>query len=192
MGLSAAGVLAIKLGRRRRRGGHGRGPQKGDVVVTISEQGFAKRTAIADLVSQKRYGGGIQAAKLSARTGRLAVAALAGDDQTLALMLAKGQVITIPVKAVASMGRAATGQKRRLDTKQDLFDPSTHGPPTMLAVLAGAPPETEDKAPAAPRRTRAVQVELEEEQPALPRTKRAAAKPAAKTPKGKGAGAVAG
>ena len=192
MGLSAAGVLAIKLGRDDAVVGMGLVGKKG-CVVTISELGFAKRTAVAEFTPQKRYGGGIQAAKLSTRTGRVAVAALAGEDQVLALMLAKGQVMTIPVKAVPSMGRATTGQKKRLDTKQDLFDPPTHGLPTILSVLAAAPapsakgpsPEVEDKGPAAPRRSRAAKVELEAEEPAPSRTKQATStlKPPATTPK---------
>ncbi len=181
MGLSAAGVLSIKLGRDDAVVGMGLVHKK-DCLVTVSELGFAKRTAIADFSPQKRYGGGIQAANVTAKTGRLAVAALAGEDQALALMLAKGQVITVPVKAVPPMGRAATGKKGRQDTKEDLFDPPTHGLPLMLAVLAAAPapsakgpsPETEDKGPAAPRRTRAAKVELAAEEPASSRTKKAA------------------
>lgn len=168
MGLSAAGVLAIKLGRDDAVVGMGLAPKKG-CVVTISEQGFAKRTAIAEFAAQKRYGGGIQAVKLSSKTGPLAVAALAGDDQALALMLAKGRILSIPVKAISSMGRAATGQKKRQDTKEDLFDPAAHGLPVLLSVLtAPLSPEAEDKGPSAPRRTRAVKVELEEERPSPP------------------------
>ncbi len=174
MGLSAAGVLAIKLGRDDAVVGMGLALKKG-CVVTISEQGFAKRTAIAEFAAQKRYGGGIQAAKLSARTGPLAVAALAGDDQALALMLAKGRILSVPVKALSSMGRAATGQKKRQDTKEDLFDPAAHGLPTILSVLTAAPsPEPEDKGSAAPRRTRAAQVDLEQEKPAPPPSKKPA------------------
>ena len=172
MGLSAAGVLAIKLDRDDAVVGMGLAPKKG-VVVTVSEMGFAKRTAITEFAAQKRYGGGIQAAKLSTKTGPLAVAALAGDDQALALMLAKGRVLSIPVKAISSMGRAATGQKKRQDTKEDLLDPVAHGLPALLSVLAAIPaPEAGagGRRPAVPRRTRTAQVELEE-QPASPPTK---------------------
>jgi [NiFe] hydrogenase small subunit len=62
MGLSAGGVLAVKLGTDDAVVGMGV-IRKGSQVVTFSEQGYAKRTGITSFSAQKRYGGGVQAAK---------------------------------------------------------------------------------------------------------------------------------
>jgi DNA gyrase subunit A len=136
MGLSAAGVWAIKLLRDDAVVGAGKVGNKGYLVV-LTEKGYAKRTPTKQFPSQKRYGGGVQAAKLSSRTGKLAVAALAGESDSLMLMAAKGRVTKLPVRAIHALGRAAAGYRSRSDTKETYLDPSKHGPPALLTVLAG-------------------------------------------------------
>ncbi|HSR32347.1 MAG TPA: DNA gyrase subunit A, partial [Anaerolineae bacterium] len=85
MGLSAAGVLAVKLGTDDAVVGMGV-VEDDAFVVTFTEKGFAKRTPVKTFPSQKRYGGGVQAAKLTSQTGRLAAAVLAGERDDLALV----------------------------------------------------------------------------------------------------------
>ena len=136
MGLSATGVLAIKLGKDDAVVGMGV-IGKDTQVILFTDKGYAKRTAAKSFPVQKRYGGGVQAIKLSSRTGPAAVAALASEKESLVLMAAKGRVVKLPVKAIRAMGRATAGYRYRLDTKEPYIDPDTHGPPILLTVLAG-------------------------------------------------------
>jgi DNA gyrase subunit A len=148
MGLSAAGVMAVKLGEDDAVVGMG---VVGDdtFVVTMTEGGYVKRTAIKQFSTQKRYGAGVQTAKLSAKTGRMAVAAVARQQDDLVMMAAKGRVTKIPVKGIHTAGRAATGYKSRQDTKEPYVEPAEHGDPALLTVLAsGQPPEHRQAEPA--------------------------------------------
>jgi DNA gyrase subunit A len=136
MGLSAAGVLAVKLGKDDAVVGMGTA-RTGSFAVIFSEQGYAKRTGIRSFPTQKRYGGGVQAAKLTSQTGRLAVAVVASERDDVVLTTAKGRVTKLPVKAIHSQGRATSGYKIRSDTKEPYVEPDKHGAPAVLTVLAG-------------------------------------------------------
>jgi DNA gyrase subunit A len=136
MGLSAAGVMAIKLGKDDAVVGMGV-VDRDTHVILFTEKGYAKRTAAKEFPTQKRYGGGVLAIKLSKRSGPVVAAVLASEKQSLVLMAAKGRVTQLPVKAVRAMGRAATGSKNPVDTKEPYVDLAAHGPPSLLTVLAG-------------------------------------------------------
>jgi hypothetical protein len=136
MGLTAAGVWAVKLAVKDAV--VGMGVVRDDAfVITMTEKGYAKRTAAKSFPAQKRYGGGVQATKLSSRTGPVAVAALADLRREVVLTTSKGRVTKLPVKAINSMGRAAAGNKARTDTKDIFVDPAKQGIPALLTVLAG-------------------------------------------------------
>lgn len=137
MGLSAAGVMAIKLGKDDAVVGMSVVREKA-FVITVTEKGYAKRTAVADFPAQKRYGGGVQSAKLTSRTGPVAVAALAEERDDVVLVTSKGRVTKLPVKAVSVMGRAASGRMSRPDTQDSYVEPDKHGLPVLLTVLAGS------------------------------------------------------
>jgi hypothetical protein len=136
MGLSAAGVLAIKLGKDDAVVGMGIA-QDDAFVILLSEDGYAKRTPIKSYPTQKRYGGGVQAVKLHSRTGKVAVAAVAAEPDDVVLTTEKGRVTKLSVKAIHSLGRAASGYKSRQDTKDPYVEQDKHGPPALLTVLAG-------------------------------------------------------
>ena len=136
MGLSAGGVLAVKLGTDDAVVGMGV-IHKDSQVVILTEQGYAKRTAAKNFPAQKRYGSGILASQCSSQTGPVAVATLAAESQSLVLMAAKGRVTQVPVKAIRAMARAAKGDRSRKDTHEPFVEFATHGPPLLLTVLAG-------------------------------------------------------
>ena len=203
MGLSAAGVLAVKLAADDAVVGMGIYRDKA-VVVTITDQGLAKRMSAADFPTQKRYGGGVQAAKVSGHTGLLAAAALAYEGQQLGLLTAQGEVIILPIRAIASMGRATTGQKKRSDTKTSIVEPAAQGAPTLLValdLLLPAGPEAGDSRPGrgtagdegapaapAPRRSRTLAEPAPEPPAAAPRGRAKTAKttePPATAPRGR-------
>jgi len=137
MGLSAAGVLAVKLGDDDAVVGMGLVSEKSSVVL-FTTKGYAKRSAAQTYPRQKRYGGGVQTIKLSSRSGPVAVAALALESQDVVLITAKGRVAKMPVKVIPSKSRAAAGSRVRQDSKEAFFDPARHGPPVRLTVLAGS------------------------------------------------------
>ena len=137
MGLSAAGVWAIKLGDDDAIVGMGL-VNDGAFVATFSEQGYVKRTAVKSFPAQKRYGGGVQAAKLTSGTGALAVAALADERADIVLTTTKGRVTKLPIKALHAQGRAASGYRIRQDTKDRYVEPDKYGLPALLTVLAGS------------------------------------------------------
>ena len=136
MGLAAAGVMAVKLGTDDAVVGAGV-VRDGESAVIFTEKGFAKRTALRQFPTQKRYGGGVQAIKLSSRTGPVSVAALAGEKDALALVTSKGRLTKLPAEAIHSLGRAAAGYGSRKDTKEKYLDYAKNGPPVLLTVLAG-------------------------------------------------------
>ncbi len=70
MGLPAGGVGGMKLRGKDRLVYAGVVDPEGE-LATVSVQGFAKRTALAEYSSQGRNGGGILAHKLVERTGKL-------------------------------------------------------------------------------------------------------------------------
>jgi DNA gyrase subunit A len=136
MGLSAAGVLAIKLGEDDAVVGMGIASD-GDYAIILTEEGYGKRTAVKSFPSQKRYGGGVQAAKLTSKTGPVAVAAVAQERDDVVLTTSKGRVTKLPVKGFHSQGRPASGYRIRQDNKERYAEPDKHGTPAMLTVLAG-------------------------------------------------------
>ncbi len=136
MGLSAAGVLAVKLDEDDAVVGMGV-VRDGAFVVTLTEQGYGKRVAIKSFPSQKRYGGGVQAVKLTSGTGPVSVVVVAAEGDDVVLTTSKGRVTKLPVQALHSQGRAASGYRIRQDTKDRYLEPKKHGTPVMLTVLAG-------------------------------------------------------
>jgi hypothetical protein len=146
MGLGAAGVLAAKLGDDDAIIGMGVVQDK-TFFVLFTDRGYAKRTAVDMFPTQKRYGSGVVAAKLTDESGPLAVAALAREEEQVVLATAKGWVVTLPVKAIHPLGRPTVGYTRRRDTKESYLQPDEHGVPQWLAVLAHTKATTQDASP---------------------------------------------
>lgn len=112
MGRTAGGVRGVKIG-------------KGDEVIavdvikkdkkdgfflTMSANGFGKKTALKEYKVQKRGGSGIKTAKVTPKTGKLIVAkVLTGEEEELIAMSKKGQVIRTSLKDISSLGRQTQG-----------------------------------------------------------------------------------
>lgn len=112
MGRTAGGIRGIKL-------------SKGDEVVgvdvikkgktegfflTMTNNGFGKKTSLKEYKTQKRGGTGIKTAKITSKTGKLIVAkVLGGEEEELIAMSKKGQVIRTPLKDISSFGRQTQG-----------------------------------------------------------------------------------
>jgi len=108
MGLSAAGVLGIKLGEDDRVIGATLVKPQGDIVVGMA-QGFLKRTAAKEYPRQGRYGVGVQTATVSAKTGPLVAVAAVEESETLWAVGSRGTVKAVKVKELPRSGRARPG-----------------------------------------------------------------------------------
>jgi len=118
MGRTAGGVSGIKL--RPSRGGQEKDEVIGvDVVkkaaekgafLTMSANGFGKKTNLNEYKVQKRGGSGVKTAKVTPKTGKLIVAkVLTGEEIELIAMSKKGQVIRTALKDISSLGRQTQG-----------------------------------------------------------------------------------
>ena len=113
MGRTAGGVRGMKL-------------RKGDEVIsvdvikkdfskdgaflTMSANGFGKKTNLKEYKVQKRGGSGIKTAKVTPKTGKLIVAkVITGEEEELIAMSKKGQVIRTALKDIPSLGRQTQG-----------------------------------------------------------------------------------
>ncbi len=116
MGRTAGGVRGIKLSaddavigvdviRNDLRKG-----KEGGSFLTMSANGFGKKTDLKEYKVQNRGGSGIKTAKVTPKTGKLIVAkVLTGEEEELIAMSKKGQVIRTALKDISSLGRQTQG-----------------------------------------------------------------------------------
>ncbi len=84
--------------------------KKVTVLLTVSENGYGKKTHISEYKVQKRGGSGIKTATINKKTGRLITAvAVTVEDAELIAMSKKGQVIRVDVSEIPDLGRLTQG-----------------------------------------------------------------------------------
>ena len=85
--------------------------EEGSSIFVISEQGYGKRTKIAQFTAHARGGVGIRSAVVNSKTGDLiGVKTLSGDDNQEAIVIsASGQTIRLGLKDIPELGRATQG-----------------------------------------------------------------------------------
>ena len=114
MGRTAGGVSGIKLGKNDEVISVDvvkKSTEKG-AFLTMSANGFGKKTFLKEYKVQKRGGSGVKTAKVTGKTGKLIVAkVLTGDEIELIAMSKKGQVIRttlkdISINSISSKGRS--------------------------------------------------------------------------------------
>ncbi len=112
MGRTAGGVRGIKLGKNDEIIGVDvvKKDKKDGAFLTMSANGFGKKTSLKEYKVQKRGGSGIKTAKVTPKTGKLIVAkVLTGEEEELIAMSKKGQVIRTALKDIPSLGRQTQG-----------------------------------------------------------------------------------
>ncbi|MDE2689223.1 MAG: DNA gyrase subunit A [Acidobacteriota bacterium] len=80
-------------------------------LLTVSESGFGKRTAIEEYRLQSRGGLGIINLKVSDRTGEVVGVRQVSEDTGLMLITPEGKIIRITAGSVSLIGRATQGVK---------------------------------------------------------------------------------
>ena len=112
MGRTAGGVSGIRLGKNDEVIGVDvikKTTVKG-AFLTMSANGFGKKTDLKEYKVQKRGGSGVKTAKVTPKTGKLIVAkVLTGEEAELIAMSKKGQVIRTPLEDISSLGRQTQG-----------------------------------------------------------------------------------
>jgi DNA gyrase subunit A len=111
MGRTAAGVNAIKLAADDRVVAMGV-VEEATYLVVVSARGYAKRTPLSQYPTQGRYGKGVATFSGSeADTGPLAAACVAGEADSLMVLLASGGASRLKASEIPSQGRATRGSQ---------------------------------------------------------------------------------
>jgi len=107
MGRGAAGVRGIKL-----PAGHeviALTTVQDGLVLTATENGYGKRTAIEDFPVQGRGGQGVIAIQTTERNGRTVGAVLVGEGDEIMLISSSGTLVRTPVDDISIQGRNTQG-----------------------------------------------------------------------------------
>ena len=78
-------------------------------ILTISENGYGKRTPIDEYRSQKRGGRGIITMKITEKTGNLVALKVVNEDDELMMINSEGIIIRIGVDEISTMSRNTQG-----------------------------------------------------------------------------------
>ncbi len=83
----------------------------GGYVLTATENGYGKRTPVAEYPLQGRGGQGVISIRTTARNGSVVGAVLVGDDDEIMLITDRGTLVRTRVREVSVMGRNTQGVK---------------------------------------------------------------------------------
>jgi DNA gyrase subunit A len=111
MGRQTQGVTGIRLQKGDEVVGMGIARPRTD-ALSVTENGFGKRTAVAEFPTQGRGGQGVILAALSPKTGNVAAIQMVDEGtQEILLITSNGVVIRTPLEQVRALGRATMGVK---------------------------------------------------------------------------------
>ena len=109
MGRQARGVRGMKIGEGRRVISMLVADSETQTVLTATENGFGKRTAIAEYTRHGRGTQGMIAIQTTERNGKVVSAVLVGDEDEIMLISTGGVLIRTKVKQIREMGRSTQG-----------------------------------------------------------------------------------
>jgi DNA gyrase subunit A len=108
MGRTAAGVRGMKLGADQRIISMILIDEEGS-ILTSTENGFGKRTAVADYPLKGRGGQGVISIKTNERNGEIVGAVQVKPDDEIMMITNSGTLVRIAVDDVSEMGRNTQG-----------------------------------------------------------------------------------
>src|SRR5690606_37236815 len=82
---------------------------EGEYLLSVTDAGYGKRTAVDEFNRQGRGGQGVRAHKLHADRGRVVTGLLVAEDDDVILINDAGVVIRTAVDSISVQGRSATG-----------------------------------------------------------------------------------
>ncbi len=109
MGRQARGVRGMKIAEGQRVISMLVADSETQTVLTATENGFGKRTAIAEYTRHGRGTQGMIAIQTTARNGKVIGAVLVGDEDEVMLISTGGVLIRTRVKQIREMGRSTQG-----------------------------------------------------------------------------------
>jgi DNA gyrase subunit A len=109
MGRQAAGVRGMRLGEGQRVVCMLAAHDESKAVLTATENGYGKRTPIAEYTRHGRGGQGMIAIQSSERNGALVGAVLVDDNDEVMLISTGGVLIRTKVSQIREMGRSTQG-----------------------------------------------------------------------------------
>jgi DNA gyrase subunit A len=121
MGRPAYGVRGIDLGKKdyvvgiavtpRERRKNGAGADCACLILSVTENGFGKRTDVDEYRLQTRGGKGVINVKTTARNGKVSSIQLVDDTSELVVISQYGKIIRIDTNTVRAAGRSTQGVK---------------------------------------------------------------------------------
>ncbi len=121
MGRPAYGVRGIDLGKTdyvvgiaatpKERKKDGEGIDCACLILSVTEQGFGKRTDVDEYRLQTRGGKGVINVKTTARNGKVTSILLVDDTSELVVISQYGKIIRIDTKTIRAAGRSTQGVK---------------------------------------------------------------------------------
>ncbi|MDD5622313.1 MAG: DNA gyrase subunit A [Actinomycetota bacterium] len=81
---------------------------EGDLFV-LTENGYGKRTQLAEYNKQKRGGLGVKTLKITEKKGKVAGAGILKDEHDVMIISKEGILIRIPAKSISRIGRSTQG-----------------------------------------------------------------------------------
>ena len=107
MGRSSYGVTGIKLGQEDRVVSLEVLNTK--AILSITEKGYGKRTAVENYRKTARAGKGVINLKVSEKTGKVVTTSSVEDEDSIIITTSKGMIIRTTLKNIRVMGRATSG-----------------------------------------------------------------------------------
>jgi DNA gyrase subunit A len=83
--------------------------EPGGTLLTITEKGFAKRTALDEYRVQTRGGLGLKNVEITDKNGKVVTIAQVHDEQELLVMTEQGKILRTPASEIRTIGRATQG-----------------------------------------------------------------------------------
>jgi DNA gyrase subunit A len=108
MGRTATGVRGIKLRENGRVIGMVKA-EENKTLLTVTENGFGKRTAISDYRVIRRGGVGVINIKITEKNGQVAAIMSVTDEEGLMFITKNGIMIRIAAKDISVIGRSTHG-----------------------------------------------------------------------------------
>lgn len=95
---------------------------QGDCLLIVSENGFGKRTEIAEFNIQHRGGKGVKCYKIMEKTGNIVGAKAVNSGQEIMIITNEGIIIRLKVDDINVLGRITSGVKLiHMDTENNVY-----------------------------------------------------------------------
>ena len=109
MGRAARGVRGMKIGKDQQVLSLLVAENDQQTVLVATENGYGKRTVLADFRHSGRGTQGVKAIAISDRNGKVVAARLVNDEDEIMLITTGGILIRTRVKEIRELGRATQG-----------------------------------------------------------------------------------